>query len=73
MSRPCVLGQPLEEAMRRLAEAGVTEIEVAETAPPRARKPAGPRRVVRQRTTAQGVSLVVAATVPSPQGEDSHD
>ncbi len=59
--------------MRLLAAADVTEVEVTETAPPRSRQLAGPRRVVRQRDIAQGVSLVVTATVPSPQGEDSHD
>ena len=73
MNRPCVLGLPREEAERRLAEAGVAKVEVTETASPKARQLAGPRRVVRQRSTAEGVSLIVAATVPSLQGEDSHD
>jgi len=73
VSPPCVLGLPLAEAERLLSEAGVGEVEVKETAPPRARWPEGPLRVVRQRETERGVSLLVAASVPSPRGEYSHD
>jgi hypothetical protein len=73
VSLPRVLGQTREEAERRLSAAGVTEIEVTRTAPPRGPHLVGPPRVVRQRGSGAGVSLVVAATVPPPQGDDSHD
>ena len=73
MSRPDVLGLPVEEAQRLLADAGVPEVTVTETAPPGGRKPAGPWRVVRQRETEHGVELLVAATFPPPQGVDCHD
>jgi len=55
-----VLGLRAEEARRRLAAAGVTEVEVVETAPPRGRVQ-GEMRVVRAREDARGTTLVVAA------------
>jgi len=55
-----VLGLPLAEARRRLAEAGVTVVEEAVTAPPRGAV-AGETRVVRQRRRDETVALVVAA------------
>ncbi len=73
VSLPSVVGRELEQARRLLQAAGVTHVEVTETAPPARRSPTGPLRVVRQRATEQGVSLVVAASVPPPQEAESAD
>ncbi len=73
MSLPSVVGRELEEARRLLLAVGVTNIDVTETAPPAHRRPTGPLRVVRQRAREQGVSLVVAASVPPPQEAESAD
>jgi hypothetical protein len=45
---------------------------VNQTSPPRA-APAGPLRVVRQRTTPAGVELVLAASVPLAEGKNSDE
>jgi hypothetical protein len=63
-----VLGLPLAEAERVMAETGVRVVEVTRTAPPGG-GPDGPLRVVRERWSAEGVHLVVAATVPMPEGK----
>lgn len=60
---------PLAEAERLMAEAGVRVVEVTRTAPPGG-GPGGPLRVVRERWSAEGVHLVVAAAVPMPEGKD---
>ncbi len=73
MSAPCVVGRLLADATRILAQAGVGEVVIQRTAPPRPLPPAGPPRVVRQRQLTSGVSLLVAATLPAPREGDSHD
>jgi hypothetical protein len=75
---------PLAEAKEMLERAGVAVVEVAETRPPEAGKPPGvapvrcaqgrprgPLRVVRERYSADGAHLVVAAAVPLPAEEGS--
>ncbi|MDQ7828516.1 MAG: PASTA domain-containing protein [Armatimonadota bacterium] len=59
MSLPDLLGYRLDEAEARLRAAGVP-VRVEEAAPPRGR-PAGPRRVVRQRLEGEVLVLTVAA------------
>lgn len=54
-----VLGLPIEEACRRLREAGVREVREEWTAPPRGRVE-GVARVVRARVQDQVPFLVVA-------------
>ena len=56
---PEVLGLPVAEARRRLAEAGVTEVVEVATAPPRGATE-GEARVVRQRERDGCVSLTLA-------------
>ncbi len=73
MTSPCVVGRKLAEAQQLLAAAGVPVLAVTETAPPRARRPQGPPRVVRQRTGPEGVSLVVAASIPLPEKKRDSD
>jgi hypothetical protein len=68
-----VVGRELPEARRLLAEAGAGEVVVTETAPPGRPAPTGPCRVVRQRSTAGGVSLVVAASAPLPGEKHGND
>jgi hypothetical protein len=72
MSAGSVIGRDLSDAQRILQQAGVSAVGVARTAPP-GRAPAGPLRVVRQRTTAEGVQLVAAASVPLSGEGDRHD
>ena len=70
--QPSVIGRPLDIAEGMLREAGVTAVSVRRSQPPRG-GPGGPLRVIRQREAAQGVELVVAASVPLPETEESHD
>jgi len=56
-----------------LEAAGVQAIVVTYTSPPSGKAPAGPQRVVRERMTPEGVELLVAPSVPPPEGKDSHD
>ena len=72
MSHPCVLARRLDDAQRILDTAGVRVLGVERTAPPRG-APSGPPRVVRQRSTSEGVHLVTAASIPAAEGEDRHD
>jgi hypothetical protein len=67
-----VIARPLDAAQRLLRQAGVELVEIKQTQPPRGGLK-GPLRVIRQRATADGVELVVAASAPLPDGEDSHD
>jgi len=60
MSRPSVIALPLAEARRVLEEAGVTVAEITLTSPPGGDLK-GPLRVVRERCSAKGVHLIVAA------------
>jgi len=73
MSRPSVIARTLTEARQMLEAAGVQAIAVTYTSPPSGRVPAGPERVVRERMTLEGVELLVAASVPPPEGKDCHD
>ena len=68
MNGTSVLGLPLAEAERVMAEAGVRVVEVTRTAPPGG-APEGPLRVVRERRSAEGMHLVVAAAVPMPEAK----
>jgi beta-lactam-binding protein with PASTA domain len=62
-----VLGLSAEEAQTRLRDAGVFEVRVTQTAPPRGAI-AGEGRVVRVRMVGPAIELVVAA-FPQLQGE----
>jgi hypothetical protein len=73
MSRPSVIARPLAEARRILEATGAHEIAVKYTSPPSKPPPAGPQRVLRERVTSEGIELVVAACVPSPEGKTSDD
>ena len=70
MKTPLAIARELSEARRVLAEAGVTAAATSRTGPP-GKGPSGPLRVVRQRETAEGVELVVAASVALSGGEDN--
>ena len=72
MSIPCVVARPLSEAKRVLEAAGILKATVAQTSPPQG-APAGPLRVVRQRSTSDGVELVVVGSVPLPERKDRDD
>jgi len=54
-----------------LEDAGVQVASVVETAPP-GQPPAGPMRVVRERTTDEGVHLVVAASIVLEGSDDGN-
>lgn len=80
MSVRSVIALSLAEAKEMLERAGVAVVEVAETSSPglapasggRAQgRPRGPLRVVRERYSAEGAHLVVAAAVPLPAEEGS--
>jgi hypothetical protein len=70
MKTPLVIARELSEARRVLAEAEVAVTATTRTGPP-GEAPSGPLRVVRQRETAEGVELVVAASVALSGGEDN--
>jgi hypothetical protein len=70
MKTPLVIARELSEARRVLAEAEVAAAAPTRTGPP-GEAPCGPLRVVRQRETAEGVELVVAASVALSGGEDN--
>ncbi len=72
MSRPSVLARSVADARRILEAAGVPVLCIEQTAPPGG-APTGPPRVVRERSTPEGVCLVTAASIPRPEGTDSHD
>lgn len=55
MTLPRVLGLPLEQARERLAQSGVTDIQVSISG----RRREGTPRVIRATQTPQGVQLVV--------------
>ena len=70
MKTPLVIARELSEASRVLAEAEVAVAGTTRTGPP-GEAPSGPLRVVRQGETAEGVELVVAASVALSGGEDN--
>jgi len=69
---PSVIGRRLAQAREILERAGVAVVAVEETRPPRAPLE-GPRRVVRQRRTDEGLSLVVAASLTLPERNEEND
>jgi hypothetical protein len=69
---PEVVAFPLEEAQTVLAEAGVTQVLVCATSPPRGGPP-GPMRIIRQRILSEGVELVATPTIVLKQKEPDHD
>jgi len=71
MKRPSAIAWPLLEARLLLEEAGAQILTVTGTAPPGG-GPEGPLRVVRERWTAEGVSLVAAASLMLSEGEGVH-
>ncbi len=58
---PDMLGLEIAEARRRLETAGVREVGVVATTPPRGGTPGGNERVVRVSRTGGSCALVVAA------------
>jgi hypothetical protein len=70
MRAPSVIARELSEARRILEEAGAAGAATRRTAPP-GEAPSGPLRVVGQRETAEGVELVVAASVTLSGGKDN--
>jgi hypothetical protein len=64
-----VIARPLAEARLLLEDAGVQLASIVETAPP-GRPPAGPMRIVRERTTDEGVHLVAAASIVLADSDD---
>jgi hypothetical protein len=72
MITPRAIALPMEAAQRLLRQQGETAIAVRQTRPPRG-EPSGPLRVIRQLTSGGGVELVVAASIPLPDREASHD
>ena len=75
MNLPDVLGLPLEEARKRLTEAGCDEFDEVLTGPPGRTVKAGVLRVVQQRTSPQGRPVLVVAKFPvlSPTEEGGGD
>jgi hypothetical protein len=71
-----LIALPLAEAKEMLERAGVAVVEVAETCPPGAQganlRAGAPRRVVRERYSAEGAHLIVAAAMALPAEEGSH-
>jgi hypothetical protein len=66
---PSVIARPLADARLLLDDAGVQVASVVETVPP-GRPPTGPMRVVRERTTDEGVHLVAAASIVLADNDD---
>jgi len=66
---PSVIARPLAEARLLLDDVGVQVVSIVDTAPP-GRTPVGPMRVVRERTTDEGVYLVTAASIVLADSDD---
>ncbi|MFB3880185.1 MAG: hypothetical protein ACE149_02925 [Armatimonadota bacterium] len=72
MTGSSLIALPLAAAREAVREHGGALPAVKQTRPPRG-APSGPLRVIRQRSVAGSLELVVAASVPLPETERPHD
>ncbi|MBN1459213.1 MAG: hypothetical protein JXA57_06740 [Armatimonadetes bacterium] len=68
---PTVVALLLDQAEAVLQQQGVAVASVKQTHPPEP-IPVGPLRVIRQRTSPEGVELVAAASIPLLETEKNH-
>lgn len=69
MSEPQVLLRFVEEAAEALRQAGMGQITITQTTPPRGYRPGGQWRVVRQRRAHDGGVELVTARFAPPNSE----